>query len=128
MYKRLQGKKYFKTYSAEDGGCNGIPVQNMISCIKPSNHYSTFTKLCSFSSIQGIPSLLAAMETDPEDVLRSLGFDQDTFASPIYRIPVRFLQNASEAKGIDTQKFYHQALEMEDKVSSFEAEESSCEM
>ena len=56
------------------------------------------------------------MESDPEDVLQSLGFADASWA-PFNRIPIRFLINSSQAKGIDVQKFCSQFMEHEDQVS-----------
>lgn len=55
------------------------------------------------------------MESDPEDVLQSLGFP-DASWSPFNRIPIRFLTNSSQAKGIDVQKFCAQFMDQGDQV------------
>eukprot|EP00794_Sanderia_malayensis_P017680 gene17680-19444_t len=93
---------------------------NDVECSKAkssSAEQTASTKSGSATSLQDIPSLLAAMEMNPEDALISLGFGQQSFLSPIYRIPERFLKHPSEAKGIHTQKFYLDALQSEGQDS-----------
>jgi len=63
----------------------------------------------SLASFPSVSSLLAAMETDPEDVLISLGFCDD-ISSQVRRIPARFFMTPSQAKGIDVQKVLHQVM------------------
>ena len=58
------------------------------------------------------------MESDPEDVLQSLGFADPSW-SPFNRIPLRFLMNSSQAKGIDVQKFCAQFIDHEDQVCCY---------
>ena len=70
-----------------------------------------------FCSFQSLTSLLAAIETDPEDMLKCLGFDDSSSVSSLQRVPARFFNNSSQAKGINPQKIYHDVLDMDDEVS-----------
>ena len=67
------------------------------------------------ASFPSVSSLLAAMETDPEDVLISLGFCDD-ISSQVRRIPARFFMTPSQAKGIDVQKVLHQVMNHDSSV------------
>ena len=53
------------------------------------------------------------METDPEDMLISLGFCNVDFTQG-RRIPHRFFMNPSQAKGIDVQEFVRRFMDTAD--------------
>lgn len=55
------------------------------------------------------------METDPEDVLNSLGFGEE-ISSPVRRIPPRFFANPSQAKGIDVCELYSRFMDLDSAV------------
>ena len=68
-----------------------------------------------------IAGFLAALECDAEDVLKGLGF-RDQSDSPVARIPRRFFFSPSSAKGIDPKDCYDSFIDDEEEVSPYSVE------
>jgi hypothetical protein len=68
-----------------------------------NNRYNSFNSDISMSSISSIDSILESRREDPEELLLSLGFGYVPDEQPINRIPQRFLEFPSVAKGVSTE-------------------------
>jgi hypothetical protein len=68
-----------------------------------NNRYNSFNSDISMSSISSIESILELRREDPEELLLSLGFGYVPDEQPINRIPQRFLESPSAAKGVSAE-------------------------
>jgi hypothetical protein len=68
-----------------------------------NNRYNSFNSDISMSSISSIESILESRREDPEELLLSLGFGYVQDEQPMNRIPQRFLESPSVAKGVSTE-------------------------
>ena len=65
-----------------------------------NNKYNSFNSELSMSSISSIDSLLESRREDPEDLLLALGFGYQSENQTVNRIPQRFFESPSSAKGV----------------------------
>lgn len=69
------------------------------------HQFESFNSEASVSSISSIESLLDSRRDNLEDILFSLGFGVGDDENPINKIPKRFLESPSVAKGINLEEF-----------------------
>ncbi|KAJ6215934.1 hypothetical protein RDWZM_010434 [Blomia tropicalis] len=73
------------------------------SIIEMKNVYSSLNSDISNSSVSSVESLLEARKENPEEILLALGFGGfcNESVDPLLRIPCRFFESQSKAKGIN---------------------------
>lgn len=112
------------TLGAEAGGFADCPVQCSVSVLKSKGrlgqikHTDTLSSIASEesqASNASVDSVLQSRAADPEAVLQNLGF---AGTEALAKIPVRFLQQPSKAKGMSVDLFKKQQDEL---VGRFES-------
>lgn len=69
--------------------------------IAMNSKYNSFNSEVSMSSISSIESLLDSRREDPEELLLALGFGYQPENQTLNRIPQRFLESPSQARGVN---------------------------
>ena len=72
-----------------------------LDLIALNNKYHSFNSEISMSSISSIESLLESRREDPEELLLALGFGYQPENQNVNRIPQRFFESPSSAKGVN---------------------------
>lgn len=99
------GRETEERHGASAGVAAKITVEEKLTRWHASSRWGSQSveSVCSdFSSSSSVSDLLNALDYDPEEVLTSLGFYEPDLRM---RIPDRFLQNQSLARGISVDKF-----------------------